>query len=72
MAIIRVLLHYMYVKKCEKHWDIISFGKAFYLNLTLKRFLLWFRNFRSVLAFLAIIGIGQHFMTLTGFIVRRL
>lgn len=71
MAIITVRLHYLYVKKCERHWDIISFGKAFYLNLTLKTFLLWFRNFRSVLAFLATTGVGQHFMTLTGIIVRK-
>lgn len=58
--------------KCDRHWDTIPFGKAFYLNLTLKRALLLFWNFRSMLAFLATMGRGQRFMTLAGFTVGRL
>lgn len=60
------------MKKCDRHWIIIIFGKAFYLNLILKKSLFLLRNFRSMLAFLATIGLGQSFMALTGFTVRRL
>lgn len=72
MAIIWVLPRYSYMKKCDKTVRYNSIWKVLLFKFDSERFLLSFKNFTLVLAFLRTIGLEKCFMNLTGFIVRRL